>query len=300
MTTDAIHVRRARPDDEQALNDLSLAARRAALHIPWTDLRGALASAPPGIDLTERPPLPRHRTYDIHVGERRGQIGCLWASVIEPAPVAQLRALVVHDDWPLPDTLGVLLPCVRHSLRQAGVTTLAFVGLERWLLEGLAANGFAQANAIVTMQKSGWDTPSLGNRAAVVRPVTEPDLNEIVEIDRQAFVPLWRNTPLTLAESMRACPYFCVAEIERQVVGYAYASLTGRHGHLTRIAVHPRYQGQQVGVRLLADVIRFFRGQRVFGVTVNTQQDNTRARRLYEWFGFGLLGQEAEVWAIRP
>lgn len=312
MTTGTIRVRRAGPDDEQALNNLlqpdeaSGAARRAVLHIPWVDLQRALATAPPGVDSAGRTLLSRHRTYNIHLGERSGRIGCLWASVIEPASVAQLRALVVDGNWPLPDTLGALLPCVRRSLRQAGVTILAFVGVERWLLDGLAANGFAQANTVVTMHqmlhpaKGDWETPSLGNRAAVVRPVTEPDLSEIVEIDRQAFIPLWRNTPLTLTEAMRACPYFCVAEIEQQVVGYAYASLTGRHGHLTRIAVHPRYQGQQVGVRLLADVVRFFRDQRVFGVTVNTQQDNVRARRLYEWFGFSLLGQEAEVWAIRP
>ena len=299
MIADRIHVRRGAPGDEQALDNLSRGARRAALHLPWADLQRALAIAPPGADLAGRPLLSR-RTYDIHVGERRRQIGCLWASVIEPASVAQLRTLVIDDDWPLLDTLGVMLPCVRHSLRQAGVTTLAFVGVERWLLEGLAANGFARVNTVVAMQKSGWDIPSLGNRAAVVRPVTEQDLGSMVEIDRQAFIPLWRNTTLTLTESMQTCPYFCVAEIKGQVVGYAYASLAGRHGHLTRITVHPRYQGQQVGVRLLADVIRFFRGQRVFGVTVNTQQDNTRARRLYEWFGFSLLGQEAEVWTLHP
>jgi ribosomal protein S18 acetylase RimI-like enzyme len=180
------------------------------------------------------------------------------------------------------------------------VTTLAFVGVERWLLDGLATNDFAQINTVVTLQKTGWDVPSLGNRALVVRPATESDSPAILDIDRQAFKPLWRNTPLTLSEFMHTCPYFTVAELEQQMVGYAYASLTGRHGHLTRIAVHPRAHGQQIGVRLLADVVHFFADQRVFGITVNTQQDNVRARRLYEWFGFVLLGQEAQVWAIKP
>jgi ribosomal-protein-alanine N-acetyltransferase len=300
MTADRMYVRSARPDDEQALSELSLAARRTALHIPWTDLRRALVSPAPVADLAGRPHLAGHRTVDIRVGERGGQIGCLWVSITEPASVAQLRALVVHDDWPLAGTLDALLPPIRRALRQKGVTTLAFVGVERWLLEGLAVSGFAQTNTVVAMQKSGWDIPAAGNRAAVVRPVTEQDLPAIVEIDRQAFTPLWRNTPLTLAEFMQTSPYFCVAELERQIAGYAYGSLTGRHGHLTRIAVHPHFHGRQIGVRLLADVVRFFRNQRVFGITVNTQHDNVRARRLYEWFGFVLLGQEAEVWAIAP
>jgi ribosomal protein S18 acetylase RimI-like enzyme len=240
-----------------------------------------------------------HRTYDIFVGEHDGRLGCLWASVIEPAPVAQLRALIVHDGWPLSSTLGALLPCVRQSLRAAGVTTLAFVGVERWVLDGLAANGFTHTNTVITLQKSDWNVPSSGNRAAILRPVSASDCQAILDIDCQAFRPLWRNTALTLSEFM-SNPYFCVAELDQQLVGYAHASLIGRHGHLTRIAVHPRYQGRQIGVRLLADAVRFFQRQRVFGITVNTQQDNARARRLYRWFGFVPLGQEAEVWTITP
>jgi ribosomal protein S18 acetylase RimI-like enzyme len=180
------------------------------------------------------------------------------------------------------------------------VTTLAFVGVEKWLMDGLAANGFALSNTVVTLQKTGWDVPSTGHPSVAVRPAHESDFPHILDIDRLAFDPLWQNTPLTLAEFLRASPYFCVAGLEQDVVGYAYASLVGRHGHLTRIAVHPRYHSQRIGVRLLADVLRFFQRQRVFGVTVNTQRDNTRALRLYEWFGFVLLGQEAEVWTITP
>ena len=85
-------------------------------------------------------------------------------------------------------------------------------------------------------------------------------------------------------------------DAERQVAGYAYASLTGRHGHLTRLTVHPGTQGQRIGIRLLAEAVGFFQRERVYGITLNTQQSNTRARRLYEWFGFIALGKEAEVW----
>jgi ribosomal protein S18 acetylase RimI-like enzyme len=300
MTPDRLTVRRPLPADERALGDLSLGARRAVLHVPWTDLRRALRTPASHAGRASGPDGMQHRAYDLHVVERDGQPGCLWASVIEPASVAQLRALILHDDWPLPGTLDVLLPQVKPSLRAAGVTTLAFVGVEQWLLDGLAAEGFTLANTVVTLHKDGCDVPSSGNRQAAVRPAAEPDFAPILDIDERAFEPLWRNTPLTLAEWLQACPYFSVAELERQVVGYACASLAGRHGHLTRIAVHPQYHGRQIGVRLLADAMRFFRRARVFGVTVNTQQDNLRARRLYEWFGFVLLGQEAEVWVTAP
>jgi ribosomal protein S18 acetylase RimI-like enzyme len=59
--------------------------------------------------------------------------------------------------------------------------------------------------------------------------------------------------------------------------------------------VHPRYQGQRIGVRLLAEAIRRLEAAGAYGITLNTQQDNQRALRLYRWFGFRSLGQEAEV-----
>jgi ribosomal protein S18 acetylase RimI-like enzyme len=300
MTPHQITVRRPTPADEKALRDLSFAARRTVLHVPWTDLRRALRSTGRRSDRTVQAAAGKHRVYDLYVCERDGKPGCLWTSIVEPASVSQLRALILADDWSLRNALDALLPRVRRSLCAAGVTTLAFVGIERWLLDGLAASGFTQTNTVVTLHKDGWDIPSDGNRQVIVRPVRAADFPPILDIDERAFVPLWRNTPLTLAEFRKRCPYFRVAELEQTVVGYAYASMMGHHGHLTRLAVHPQHQRRQIGVRLLASVLHFFRERQVFGVTVNTQQDNLRARRLYKWFGFVLLGQEAEVWTLDP
>ena len=114
-------------------------------------------------------------------------------------------------------------------------------------------------------------------------------------IDQAAFEPLWRNTPYALEEQLKSSPFFVIARWDGQAVGYTYVSMTGRHAHLTRIAVSPAYHGEGIGVRLLAEAIAFCRRRAVFGITLNTQQDNRRAHRLYEWFGFRPLGKEAEV-----
>jgi ribosomal protein S18 acetylase RimI-like enzyme len=166
-------------------------------------------------------------------------------------------------------------------------------------LDGLAAQEFIHQETVVTMQKGNWSIPSWGNRQVFVRPATKADLAGMLAIDEQAFIPLWRNTTHTLSKHLYRSDYICVGELGGQIVGYACASLTGRHGHLTRLAVHPQSQGQHVGVRLLAEAISFFRRERVFGITLNTQQSNARACRLYEWFGFVALGQEAEVWVSK-
>lgn len=234
----------------------------------------------------------------MFVAEAGGRIGCFWASVVEPPTVAQLWALIVHDNWSLHETLSVLLTHIRPLLRQRGAIDLAFVGTERWLLAELAAQGFVRRDTVITLQKNDWNVPSHGNRQVTIRTATRADLAGMLAIDDQAFVPLWRNTAYTLTEHLNTSDYICLGELGDQIVGYACASLTGRHGHLTRLAVHPQCQGQRIGVRLLAEAIGFFRRKRVFGITLNTQQSNARARRLYEWFGFVPLGREAEVWAF--
>jgi ribosomal protein S18 acetylase RimI-like enzyme len=48
-------------------------------------------------------------------------------------------------------------------------------------------------------------------------------------------------------------------------------------------------------VRLLAEAVDSMEAGGAFGITLNTQQDNVRALRLYKWFGFRSLGKEAEV-----
>jgi ribosomal-protein-alanine N-acetyltransferase len=197
------------------------------------------------------------------------------------------------------EVMRAALEAARSTLADQGVETLAFIGPEEWMLAGLAAQGFEQANTIVTLHKHTLRVPDRGNPDVTVRPVRAEDLPALVAIDAAAFVPLWRNTEETFQEYREQCTAFCVAELEGVLAGYYCLNMVGRHGHITRIAVHPRYQGRRIGVRLLAEAIATLAQDGVFGITLNTQRDNERALRLYEWFGFRMLGQEAEVWVLQ-
>jgi N-acetylglutamate synthase-like GNAT family acetyltransferase len=268
-------IRRAAGGDERAIDDLVSKVGRVVLQVLWSDVPSLL------------------RTYDFFLIEGEGRLGCVWGSLVGPDTVAKIRVFALLDDWSTRETLAALLPLARSVLREKGVETLAFVGMEGWLLEGLVANGFRRMNTILTLQKTDWRVPDPGNLQVVVRPASSADLASILAIDESAFEPLWRNTAETLATCLEECPHFVVAELNGETVGYQYLSLVGRHGHLSRVAVHPKYQGQRIGARLLVEAVRFFRRRRVFGMTLNTQQNNWQARRLYERFGFKVMGKEA-------
>jgi ribosomal protein S18 acetylase RimI-like enzyme len=270
-------VRRATSVDQRAIDGLMSQVDRLLLKIPWDEVHDAL------------------RTHDFFLIEEEGRLGCVWGLSVGPEIVARIQVFALLDGWSVRESLAALLPLVRRVLARNGVETLAFIGMRGWLLEGLLANGFRHVNTILTMQKTDLRVPDPGNARVVVRPASQADIAEILAIDEAAFEPLWRNTEDTLVRHLTECPHFVVARLEGKAVGYQYLGLTGRHGHLTRIAVHPEHYGRQIGVRLLADAVRYFRRRRVYGVTLNTQRDNYRARRLYEWFGFKVIGQEAQV-----
>jgi ribosomal-protein-alanine N-acetyltransferase len=85
-----------------------------------------------------------------------------------------------------------------------------------------------------------------------------------------------------------------VAVAAQEPVGYCYCSVEeGEHGHLIRMAVHPTWQGRGIGTRLLSEALLFFRQAGVRHVTLNTQEENEGAQRLYCKFGVRLVGWEA-------
>ena len=59
--------------------------------------------------------------------------------------------------------------------------------------------------------------------------------------------------------------------------------------------MHPDHQGRGIGVRLMAEAIDFFKGEGARVITLNSQEDNQASQRLYRWFGFRLMGEEALV-----
>jgi ribosomal-protein-alanine N-acetyltransferase len=253
------------------------------------DVRAVVPADEGAIDSLQRGPR------DLLLAEREGQIGGFWSTQVDPEPVARIQALAVRDDWPLPETLAALLHRAEPSLCARGVRMLAFIGAETWLLDHLARLGFQLSDTIVTMHKNDWRIPTRGNAQVTVDRASSGDLEAMLAIDARAFDVLWHNTKRGLVEYLDTAPYFVVARWNGRVVGYAHAVVAGRHGHLTRVAVHPDWQGRQIGARLLAESIDFFRQRGVYGITLNTQHANVRARRLYRWFGFRVLGQEAQV-----
>jgi len=187
--------------------------------------------------------------------------------------------------------LDALLAPLARALAARGVRSLYYSGGDLdtdWLREPLGARGFHLAALLRSYDKLDFSIPTPGSQTTHVRAYHPDDIPQLVEIDRLCFDDLWRHDGPAFMEIAAAYPYFVVAEDDAGIVGYQFNIVDSSIGYLVRIAVHPRAWGKGVGQRLMAEAIRYFQRHDVSRIILNTEEDNTRAHRLYEYFGFFL------------
>lgn len=269
-------VRQVTPADESQLRQLIARAERVVLRFQAEDLADYLTREP------------------FLLAEEAGKPCGFLAFFVRQALQAALAAAALADDRVVFSWLDRLLPpCIAH-LQACGIRSLSYVGSATWLAESLQARGFCLISRIVAYEKMGWRITTVGSRRVQVRAVQPADFSALVSLDALAFHPLWRNTVETLGRWRATVPYFVVAVAGQDVVGYCYCSVGDQgQGHLIRVAVHPVWQGRGIGTRLLAEAAGFFQKAGVRCITLNTQEENAVAQRLYRKFGFRPMGREA-------
>jgi len=181
-----------------------------------------------------------------------------------------------------------------EQLVQRGVEFLHYSGNDQendWLRGPLLERGFRPFRQLYAYDKFDYSIPSPGNLEVTLRRAQLSDIPTLLALEELCFEQLWRYDAASFADIIYTHPYFVVAELEGKVVGFQFNALDGEYGYLVRIAVHPAYSRRGIGVRLMAEAIRFFQSARSTRIMLNTETENTHAHRLYEWFNFIRLRQ---------
>jgi [ribosomal protein S18]-alanine N-acetyltransferase len=227
----------------------------------------------------------------------------IWAAAIggwQSDATIWLRGLALVNQLPIASGLARLLPPFHALLRSHDVRQLFYAGDEAadsWLQSALRHQGYQRDTEVVVYEKRELSVPAEGDQTVRVRPVEAVDLPRVLDIDHACFDPQWNKDEGIIGSAIFETPYFVVAEVDDTLVGYAFVTthFGGRLVHLVRIAVLPAYQGQAIGVRLLAEITAYARTIGASTLTLNTQANNTGAQRLYEWFGFQRTGEQQAV-----
>jgi ribosomal-protein-alanine N-acetyltransferase len=286
-----IEVRRVTAADLVAIQSLATQAWQVHLHVPLEELTDWVQPVS-GV----RPDAP------FFAALSRGRL-CGFLLAIERQPgISLIGAAALDDGWSVESFLDFLLPPLVEVLNSRGVSALVHMGHAPWLTETLQKCGFRLYELVITLEKRDRYLPSDWKWGGDIRGARRQDLPALVALDEVAFIPLWRNNSYTLANALVHATSFTVAETGNVVAGYQFSHLDGRRGHVSRLVVHPKFQGQGIGSALLAAAIQALWDREATVISLNTQQHNEVSQRLYSRFGFQPTGESVPVlWlSLRP
>lgn len=250
--------------------------------------------------LDYRPPLDWVGDYPFLVLEQNGTISAALACPPDPPHVAWIRLFATSTRvqiWRAWETLWA--EAMAYLQEQACPCSVAAIPMHKWFEELLVKSSFEYIHSITMLS---WDyqlLPELPARNSIsIRPMMLDDLMAVQKVDEASFSPIWQNSLLYLELAFRQAAIASVAEMNGQMVGYQISTATPAGGHLARLAVDPRMQGQGIGRQLLHDLLTQFIRRGANCVTVNTQKDNTASLALYKRMGFDTSGEEYPVYQM--
>jgi ribosomal-protein-alanine N-acetyltransferase len=124
----------------------------------------------------------------------------------------------------------------------------------------------------------------------VLGPLRRRHLRGVMKIEQQVYPRPWSMGLFMSELGYRTGRVYLVARVDSAVVGYAGLMLVPDDGHITTIAVDPKWHGNHIGTRLLHTLARAGVERGAKHLTLEVRVGNDAALGLYRTFGFAPAG----------
>jgi ribosomal-protein-alanine N-acetyltransferase len=124
-------------------------------------------------------------------------------------------------------------------------------------------------------------------------PVKPPDLGDILIIERESFLSPWTyNMFLNEISNPLSRSFAAKEENPRtKILGYIFYQVVAFEMHILNIAVHPSFRSKGIGTTLFMESIKKENAEKNARYAfLEVRENNARAIRLYQKFGFKELG----------
>lgn len=126
----------------------------------------------------------------------------------------------------------------------------------------------------------------IGNLEVHIAPMRRRHLRGVLRIEQQVYPRPWTVGVFLSEIGQRSSRIYLVARVGGEVVGYAGLLVMLDDGHVTTIAVDPRWQGRGIASRLLVVLARAALERGARNLTLEVRVTNEGAQHLYRRFGF--------------
>lgn len=215
----------------------------------------------------------------------------------DPPGVSWIRLFAATSRFDPNEAWGALWPQAYSQLCALSVQHAAAIPLQDWFRDILAASQFAHTHNVVVLDWRPGASSSLDGTGATpgLRVMTEADINGVVEVDRQAFAPLWQNSKEAVGLAFKQAGLATVIEVEGRIAAFQISTRATRGLHLARLATHPDYQSRGLASSLVHHVQQQVQDSSEDFLTVNTQDNNAPSLSLYAKLGFTVTREQFPV-----
>lgn len=120
------------------------------------------------------------------------------------------------------------------------------------------------------------------------RPMTLADVELVLVNERRGYTHPW--TEGIFRDCIKSGYECWLLHYAEHLVGHAILSVAAEESHLLNVCVHPDYQGNGLGRRLVEHMIGVARAGKAQSIFLEVRWSNTVACELYESMGFNEIG----------
>jgi ribosomal-protein-alanine N-acetyltransferase len=123
-----------------------------------------------------------------------------------------------------------------------------------------------------------------------VLPMRRRHVRSVLRIEHQVYPRPWSASLFHSELALRSTRAYYVARVGRDIAGYAGLMMTVDDGHVTTIAVDPKWHRNKIGTRLLLVLAREGIARGATSLTLEVRMSNRGAQEMYRQFGFQPVG----------
>ncbi|MFQ5922451.1 MAG: GNAT family N-acetyltransferase [Anaerolineales bacterium] len=278
-------LRQTSPEDRVVIEDLIAGARWSHVHLDWLDPTSLIDKDP--FILATAGEMPA------------GALGC----PPDLPGIAWVRTFAAAGGYEVQEIWEVLWAEGVSRLLKLKVDRVAALVLEDWFEQLIIDAGFKRTNSVI-FYELGLEPDAGVPRASSddphrLRSIRSADAEAILELDLGAFEPIWQLSNDSLGVAMIQASSASLIEGQGKILGYQITTSSPFGAHLARLAVRPSCQREGLGTALVNDAIESVREIGLGQLSVNTQENNTPSRKLYEKLGFRTTGKEFPVFEVQ-
>ena len=123
------------------------------------------------------------------------------------------------------------------------------------------------------------------NSDIIIRRLAKADLDQILEIEKEAFLTPWPREFFE-QEAENKAAYYIVMERLGEIIAYGGTWLSVFEGHITNIAVKKEYRRRGLGKALVSNILSYLKSVSIPFAVLEVRSNNKAAQELYRSLGF--------------